>query len=99
MASTIIKDFGTNFVRHSVRFLQDEEEGKKEESKGISINAIIHVIAFMLAGVTLILILYACFKFLAFFNNQKRIQVVQSTTAFESRDNIELPRKSSSVTP
>ena len=81
------QDAGSVFLNSAARFL---EEGEEEENKGFNPKQIIHAIGFMLAGISIMGLLYMCLKMIEFFNKQKRIQVVQKTHAFESRDNIEI---------
>ena len=60
MESKIYKDL-TDHNKFSIRFLQEEKELFNPKK-------LIHAIAFMLIGVTAILFLYGCMKFLQLFN-------------------------------
>lgn len=56
---------GSLFINTAARFLQEDEA---VESKGFNPKKIIHAIGFMLAGISVMGLLYMCLKMIEFLN-------------------------------
>jgi hypothetical protein len=72
MDATIKPAHATEFTNNSIRFLNDSK-AEEEEYKGFNPKKTIHALAFMLAGITFLMLLYGIFKVLKFVNKQKKI--------------------------
>ena len=66
MDANIEPAHATELINNSMRFLDDHTA--EAEYKGFNPKKTIHAIAFMLAGITVLMLLYGLFKVLKFVN-------------------------------
>ena len=67
MDANIEPAHATKIINNAVRFL-DESKDEADEYKGFNPKKTIHAIAFMLAGITFVMLLYGLLKVLKFLN-------------------------------